>query len=208
MKYSYIIWDWNGTLLNDALICMKCVNDMLLKRDMRTIDLPEYRSYMDTPIIKFYEHLFDLSTISFDTIVKEFYESYDKYMETASLNQGSRELLDIFYKNGAKQIILSAANTEEIKKYVSKFGIAGYFADILGADNFKVKNKIGRAEKYFKRCEGAKLVIGDTVNDHEAASLLKADCILFSGGHQGEEELLKTCTPVVNSLKEIGSLIA
>ena len=44
MKYTTIAWDWNGTLLDDARICMECVNDMLRKRNMPVLDLETYRS--------------------------------------------------------------------------------------------------------------------------------------------------------------------
>ena len=32
LKYKYIIWDWNGTLLNDIGASLASVNDMLAAR--------------------------------------------------------------------------------------------------------------------------------------------------------------------------------
>ena len=83
MNYTTIAWDWNGTLLDDAYICMECVNDMLRKRNMDVLDLDTYRRLVETPIIKAYEHIFDLSVVTFDTIVKEFYDSYPRYAASA-----------------------------------------------------------------------------------------------------------------------------
>ena len=29
MKPSLLIWDWNGTLLDDVALCNQCLNDLL-----------------------------------------------------------------------------------------------------------------------------------------------------------------------------------
>ena len=34
VKYTHIIWDWNGTLLDDYQFCIKIMNEMLKKRGM------------------------------------------------------------------------------------------------------------------------------------------------------------------------------
>ena len=67
-KYKLIIWDWNGTLYADRDISLMTVNYILDKRGMPPITLEQYYSYVDTPITRFYEHLFDMSKVSFDEI--------------------------------------------------------------------------------------------------------------------------------------------
>ena len=42
-KYENIIWDWNGTLLDDADYCVICMNKVLSKRKIPQIDINEYR---------------------------------------------------------------------------------------------------------------------------------------------------------------------
>ena len=34
MGYKHIIWDWNGTLLNDRQYCIKIMNEVLNRRNM------------------------------------------------------------------------------------------------------------------------------------------------------------------------------
>ena len=36
-KYSHILWDWNGTLLDDAWLCVEVMNSMLAERDLPQI---------------------------------------------------------------------------------------------------------------------------------------------------------------------------
>ena len=49
-KYKHIIWDWNGTLLDDVWLCLGIVNKMLSKRDLPTINSNEYRNIFDFPV--------------------------------------------------------------------------------------------------------------------------------------------------------------
>ena len=210
MKYNTIAWDWNGTLLDDAYICAECVNDMLRRRNMPVLDLETYRSYVENPIIKAYEHIFDLNVVTFDTIVKEFYESYPRYMKDARLIPEAPKLLEYFRGKGCRQIIITAANTELVEKLLSIFDIAGYFDTVLGASDFQGGSKLDRAVQYTRNAywNGAgTLMIGDTAHDAETAGAIGADCILFSGGHQIKSRLEATGCPVVDSLMAIPDLI-
>lgn len=207
MKYSCIIWDWNGTLLDDTEICMECVNDMLAKRNMPLLDIARYRSYVDTPIIRFYENVFDLNQVPFDTIVGEFTHSYGCRKATASLFPGSREILEKISSAGIRQIILSAANQNEIESFLSRFALEKYFDAVLGASDFRAESKTERAQNFFEKYEkGKRLVIGDTTHDFETAQALDADCILFSGGHQNRSTLEKTGARIIESLEELSDL--
>ena len=210
MKYTTIVWDWNGTLLDDAQICMECVNDMLRKRNMPVLDLPTYRSYVENPIIKAYEHIFDLKVVTFDTIVKEFYESYPRYVKDAKLLPGALQMLDYFKGKGCRQIIITAAHTPDVIEFLFKFGIKNYFETVLGSKDLQGGSKISWALEYTKSENFSKeklLMIGDTAHDAETAAAIGADCILFSGGHQCEEKLEATGRPVVQSLMQIPELI-
>ncbi len=210
MKYTTIVWDWNGTLLDDTHICMECVNDMLRKRNMPVLDLPEYRSLVDNPIIKAYEHIFDLKVVTFDTIVKEFYESYPRYVKDARLISGALKMLDYFRDKGCRQIIITAAHTPDVIEFLCKFGIKNYFETVLGSNDLQGGSKISWAVEYTKSENFSKekmLMIGDTAHDAETATAIGADCILFSGGHQCQARLAATGKPVVESLLDIPGLI-
>jgi len=43
-KYKHIIWDWNGTLINDVDLCIKITNDMLIQRKKPIIDADIYKN--------------------------------------------------------------------------------------------------------------------------------------------------------------------
>jgi phosphoglycolate phosphatase len=55
MKFKMIIWDWNGTLLNDVDYNVTAVNQMLLKQNKPLINREHYRSIFTFPISDFYK---------------------------------------------------------------------------------------------------------------------------------------------------------
>ena len=58
MTLTTILWDWNGTLADDVQVALRSVNDILARRNRSPITTEDYYSYIDTPIRRFYEHLF------------------------------------------------------------------------------------------------------------------------------------------------------
>ena len=76
--YQHIIWDWNGTLLNDTWLCVEVLNELLVARNRSTIDSNEYRKQFGFPVIHFYDYLgFDVDVDSFDSISRAFINTFD-----------------------------------------------------------------------------------------------------------------------------------
>ena len=56
MKPELIIWDWNGTILDDACVCKTIANIMLKERGIPTLpDMDAYRAVFGFPIKAYYE---------------------------------------------------------------------------------------------------------------------------------------------------------
>ena len=72
-KYTHVMWDWNGTLLDDVGAALKSVNEMLLRRGLEQITMAQYHEYIDIPIRKFYENMFDLEKEDYTQILKEYF---------------------------------------------------------------------------------------------------------------------------------------
>ena len=54
MKIKHIVWDWNGTLLNDAIASAKAVDDVLKKRNLGEVPLEVYRQKIMFPVVNVY----------------------------------------------------------------------------------------------------------------------------------------------------------
>lgn len=208
--YDFILWDWNGTLIDDVFVALNSVNDMLKKRNMNTINIEQYHSYLDTPIIKFYEHLFDLDKVPFETIVEEFEAGYNRYIPENPVFENAESILNKAKGNGIKQLVISASSQNKITADAKQWGIHKYFNIISGSDNMNAESKIARAKNVlsdFGVKPSRAVVIGDTLHDYTMAKEIGADCILFSKGHQSKDDLLTTNAPVIDSLTEIENLI-
>ena len=48
--YRHVIWDWNGTLVDDVAATLAAVNRMLSARGMPALDIVRYREVFDFPV--------------------------------------------------------------------------------------------------------------------------------------------------------------
>ena len=209
-KYECVVWDWNGTIVDDVNTSLLSVNDMLIKRNLPTITIQQYHEYLDTPIYKFYEHIFDLNKITFDVIQSEFNSGYNKYISDNPLNDGAIAVMKMLKEIDIKQVIVSSSNQDIVQKGAEKFGVAEYMNYISGSsDNFvgsKVERAIGVISKITTDYSKV-VVIGDTLHDCQLANEIGADCILLSTGHQSKADLQTTGKPVIDSLNELNQYL-
>ena len=210
MKYKNIIWDWNGTILNDAPVAFEATNILLERYGYPKITLEYYRDNVDTPIVNFYSKIFDLNRHDMEMLDDEWGVLYNQLSDKIELHADVEEMLSAFANNNLNQIILSAFKTNEITKYARKFSIENYFDDILGTQNIVMESKTIRGRRYMQKHGFAPkqtLYIGDTVHDYNTARDLGVDCILFSGGQQSPK-LLKQCgVPVFDDFNNGKNLI-
>lgn len=209
-KYECVVWDWNGTIVDDVNASLLSVNDMLIKRNLPTITIQQYHEYLDTPIYKFYEHIFDLNKITFDVIQSEFNSGYNKYISDNPLNDSAIAVMKKLKESDIKQVIVSSSNQDIVQKGAEKFGVAEYMNYISGSsDNFvgsKVERAIGVISKITTNYSKV-VVIGDTLHDCQLANEIGADCILLSTGHQSKADLQTTGKPVIDSLNELNQYL-
>ena len=208
MKYSCIVWDWNGTLADDVEASLRSVNDTLSRRNMKEITLEQYHSYIDTPIVNFYEHLFDLNQVPMWVLSEEYQQGYRKYFR--GLQKGAETLLKEFWALEIPQVILTSSNRELIEKDARALGVRHYFSDLLGADDFRADSKVQRGIDWVKAQPyepETMVLVGDSLHDYDVACAMGINCILFSGGHQAEKDLMKTGAPVVGSFEALRELL-
>lgn len=206
MTYSHIIWDFNGTILDDVKTGIDAVNTMLQKRNIPIIpDILTYHNLFGFPVKDYYKRLgFDFEKESYDKLAVEWVDLYMKNVVSAPLNAGIKEALDKFASFGIPQIILSATELSMLEKQLEMLCIREYFDSVFGLDNIHAGGKTHLCElieqKYHPK---APLVIGDTTHDFETALKLGADCILFSGGHMKKASLSECACPVVDDINDI-----
>ncbi|MGN1100061.1 MAG: HAD family hydrolase, partial [Christensenellales bacterium] len=55
MEYGFIIYDWNGTLLDDTAMCHDMLNELLDSHGLPAVSMEKYRQIFTFPIKKYYE---------------------------------------------------------------------------------------------------------------------------------------------------------
>ncbi|MBE9468352.1 MAG: HAD family hydrolase [Bacteroidetes bacterium] len=204
-----IIWDWNGTLLNDVDVCIDAINILLQKRNIEQITKTLYKEIFTFPVIDYYKKVgFDFNKDSFDILAVEFIDIYREKLKSCNLFDDVKPILQKFNNNNYQQIILSAMQETDLTQSVIERGIKNYFQHILGINNHFANNKIGIALDYINKSNlqaGQACLIGDTIHDYEVAQKIGCKCILVDRGHQSRDRLLKTNVPVVKNLIEAES---
>lgn len=209
-NYSTILWDFNGTLIDDVHAALSAVNDMLLRRGQQPIDIDRYYREVDTPISRFYDRVFLPGTIDFSDAVVEFDSGYERYLQKDPVMHGAIEMLSYFKEQGKRQIIVSASNVDKIKGRLNDLGLLDYFDEVLARSDYNAGDKTYLAKQYFHENSidpTAAVVIGDCVADWQMAQDLSCDCILNTKGHQSKREFAVTDAKVIDILTELKSII-
>ena len=81
IKNKIIVWDWNGTLVDDSFVFVDIMNSFLSSFSLKTISLQDYRAHFCFPVKKYYSSLgFQLSDNQFEKISVDFIKKYKKNM--------------------------------------------------------------------------------------------------------------------------------
>ena len=192
MKYTDVIWDFNGTILDDVEAGILSVNKLLSDRGLDTIPDEEfYRSVFTFPIIEYYRALgFDFNAEPYEVLAPLWVAEYLKNSKSAPLREGFEEASRRFSELGICQHVLSATELGMLKKQLSDLGIADRFCDVYGLDNIHASSKTALAKRWREEhTDAVALFVGDTEHDFETAKTIGCDCALICGGHQPKEKL-------------------
>ena len=206
-KYKHIIWDWNGTLVNDIWLVVEIMNKMLKKRNMPGIDVKKYREIFDFPVIDYYAKLgFNFSDESFEELTVEFITEYYMRFNECKLFDETEEVLKKIRGMGISQSILSASKENVLIEKIKYYGIDKYFYRIIGLENHYAESKVEKGKKWIAELNlnpQDVLLIGDTAHDYIVSKHIGSDYLLIANGHYSYERLAKLGVDVINSLKEI-----
>ncbi len=211
MKYTHVIWDFNGTVLSDMQAGIVAVNEMLAARGLPVIaDLESYRRVFRFPIEQYYRDLgFDFSKEDYKTLLAPLWVSlYNKYSKESPLFDGVRELTAALRAAGVHQSILSASEKGMMEAQLRERDALLWFDEVWGNDSIHAYGKNALAAAWRKaHGEARAVLLGDTTHDFEVAREMGADCILIAAGHHDAARLLACGVPVVADLYEAAELL-
>lgn len=206
-RYRHLIWDWNGTLLDDAWLCREIMNGQLRKRGLTTISQERYEAVFDFPVEKYYRTVgFDWKKETFAEAGTEFIVEYEKRKKECRLQIGAKELLQRVEQEGISQAVLSAYSHHTLEEFLGHFGVRGHFRSVAGNRDHYAAGKVEQGLEMLKelhvRPEETAL-IGDTTHDAEVARAMGVDCFLIPCGHNSRDRLERCGVPVVAGLGDL-----
>lgn len=200
-----ILWDWNGTLLDDLRYAIDVRNRSFPPFGLPVISgVEEYHRQFTFPVRTYYERA-GVTDETFDAVAHAWMAEYVRGFSTVPLHSDAVETLDRFARAGLRQVVLSATRRDMLVEQLRPFGLLPYFSEVLGLSDIYAGSKeaIGRA--YLQACgipADATVLIGDTLHDAEVARAMGARCVLVCRGHQSRETLLTSGFPVLGSLRK------
>ncbi|WP_229680300.1 HAD family hydrolase [Saccharopolyspora thermophila] len=204
----HIVWDWNGTLLDDNDAVVAAVNAVCTAFDRDHIDLDEWRSMFSRPLLQCYERLLrrSLSAEDWARIDVLYHEAYRNLLHTCGLATGVPDVLRDWVAAGRSQSLLSMWFHDELVPLVTELGLHELFDRIDG-----LRDDVGggsKAEHLVRHLEAQQLdardvvLIGDVLDDAHAAEQAGTRCVLLTTGVMSRSALERSGFPVVDSIPE------
>ena len=206
-RFHHILWDWNGTLFDDAWLCIEIINAMLVRRRLPSLDQARYQAAFTFPVKHFYRAVgFDFDREPFEVVAAEFMAAYDIRRFECSLQPGAREVLQELDRRGIRQSILSAYEQSRLDEMVAHLGLRAFFQHRVGLDDYYSSGKVESGKRLIAEldCAPADVVlIGDSLHDAEVADAVGIACLLIPRGHYSRARLQSNGNTVLDSLSEL-----
>lgn len=206
MQQLTIVWDFNGTLLNDIQACLDSLNVLLRARGLHPITREYYRDHFGFPVIRFYEALglIPVDAEDWENIGESFHMRY-LFSKHLQLQPHAAETVAALHQCGIRQGVLSALEQGLLELQLEQFGLSHQMDFISGSRSYDGASKADAAAML--QLEHPVVLVGDTEHDAEVAQVQGWHCVLCSAGHQTEERLKKWQFPVIQSLAELLPLL-
>lgn len=205
--FNTIIFDWNGTIINDVQACLDILCTMLNRYGLKSVTMEEYREAFTFPVIEYYKKVgFVFDNYTFEEVASHFVPMYDEVYPKCKLYDGIVDLIKKLKGEGKNLYLLSATEKSSLYEQTEYFKVRDLFKEILGTDNFHGKSKTEEAKDLIKRLDcnlDEILFIGDTEYDYKLASELGVQCALLDYGHKPPEILKKYTKNVFSSVSEL-----
>lgn len=208
-NYENVIWDWNGTIVDDVKLCYDIYMEQRELFGLREMSFESYRYHFQFPVQEFYACAgFSGSVTEYEALASLFITRYNEMRYTIDVHEGAEELLQLCCAKGIDNYILSAYEENSLAEMVQKMDYSRYFKAIFGLSGVKAGSKTEAGRELcvqFDLNPEKSLYIGDTIHDYEVALLLGFDVVVTTNGHNSRKRLEECCSSdvLIDSLMEL-----
>ncbi|MBY8872964.1 HAD hydrolase-like protein [Micromonospora sp. PLK6-60] len=205
----HLVWDWNGTLLNDLDLVVRATNAAFASAGGPSVTAAEHRVRFRRPIADYYAEMLGraVDAEAFGALDRIFHDAYRAGLASCALADDATTAIAAW---PGSQSLLSMWFHDELVPTVHTYGLTGHFSRVDG-----LRAQVGggpKAEWLEKHLAelgltGAEVVlIGDSIDDADAAVSVGARCVLYAGGFSDPAHLRTTSHPVADTLTEAVTL--
>jgi len=184
----HVIWDFNGTLLDDLSCCLDALGTLLEERGLPALTLDHYRERFGFPVRDFYVELgFDFEREDFDAVSRTFIDRYLDRIVGARAHDGAHDALRFVAQRSIPQSVLSAMEHTMLIDLLQRYELREPMHHVRGLTDLRASSKVELGRALLEEIDEAPdtvVVIGDTLHDHETATALGCRSVLVTQGHQ------------------------
>jgi phosphoglycolate phosphatase-like HAD superfamily hydrolase len=206
---THLVWDWNGTLLDDITLVVAATNASLASVGGPSVTVDEHRRDFRRPISAYYEFVLrrELKVGEFGGLDEAFHDAYRLGLAETGL---AVDAWDAIAAWSGSQSLLSMFFHDDLVPAVAARGLDPFLSRVDGLrDTIGGGPKAPHLQAHLTALgvSGADCVlIGDSVDDAHAADEVGAAVVLYAGGFTHEDRLRETGRPVATSLVEAVTL--
>jgi len=194
-----LVFDWNGTLLDDTYALLETSNVILERFGHPRIGIEALREHCDVPLSLLYRRL-GMSQEEVEAVDRDgsalFHDTYEALADKADLREGARKLLEFARGESARAIIVSNHIVAPLRTQLKRLGIQDCINDVLAfesrATQYKSMGKGERLRLYMRKHNvkpSSTFIIGDMPIEVEIARSLGLTSISITGGFVSDARL-------------------
>lgn len=205
----HLVWDWNGTLLDDLWLVVAATNASLATAGGPVVTAEEHRRDFRRPVAAYYAHVLGrpVEPDEFIALDRAFHDAYRGDLGRCGLAADATAAMDAW---PGTQSLLSMWFHHELVPQIETRGLTTRFARVDGlragvGGGFKAEHLVSHLAALGVAGPDA-VLIGDSVDDAHAAAAVGARCVLYTGGFTDRARLAATGLPVARTLTEAVAL--
>ena len=193
-----VVFDWNGVLIADATACKDTENHILKMYGRKPVTMEKFREFVSIPAKEFFIRMgFTPAFMAKhgSRMQAKFHEYYEQRIQNIRTRRNARALLKWLSQRKIECVILSNHTEEGIRDQMQRFGIEGYFSEILSNHRLTAmhrQNKRERLGSFLKRRRlkrGQVVLIGDSPEEIKIGKHFDIKTIAISGGYYATHRL-------------------
>lgn len=210
---THIVWDWNGTLLDDNHANLAAVNRVCARFGRDPVELEDWRAMFRRPLVACYEELLGRPFADGEWAwANEHYDqAYRELLPSCDLAVGALGVLHAWRDGGGSQSLLSMAGHDFLVPLIDERGLTPHFTRVDGRRyDTDADSKAEHLVEHLKAQDidpAATVLIGDIDDDARAAEEAGAHAVLVASGLMNRARLSATGHPVADTAADAVALL-